>query len=301
MVVTLIRDDMHLYLGAVAMAAAACQQQWDLICICAGAMCLASSAFWVLQRPTASLTKHRVDASMARYFASVLVWCSIAAIAYCIGLCGGFLQDWDIRHNERVVFAASIALGVGVQDTLANFAAGLLLVLFRPFRVGDDITVCDLCFTVESVTAFFTNGSTFSNQHVLIPNSKVIQNIITNWTSNPSIVLELSVHVRFGRQPCSKVRKAMTAAAKDFDAKLLEVVETYPIENPKAVLAKLPSCETNGVYGPMDISSKGTQWMLKPHVPEKAMLRCTDLGYECIHDALMSAGIEVFEECFSGK
>jgi len=242
-----------------------------------------------------------VDVSLARYMASLLVWCSIAAITYCIGICTGFVQDWKIPHNERVVLAASIALGVGAQDTLANFAAGLLLVLFRPFRVGDDIAVCDMCFTVESVTAFFTHGTTFANKHVVLPNIKVIQNTITNWTSNPSIILELSVHVRFGRQPCSKVREALTAAAKDFDTRLLEVVEKHPIINPKLVLEKLPSCEASGVYGPMGITSKGTQWMLKPHVPELAMLRCTDLGYECIHDALMSAGIEVFEDCFPEK
>ena len=83
----------------------------------------------------------------------------------------------------------------------------------------------------------------------------------------------------------------------EFPTKQLEVLEKFPIEDPKAVVECAPKGEVI-VYGPQEITEHGVLWMLKPRIPEVARLRCMDLGNECIHDALMNAiGVAVFFGC----
>lgn len=298
MVVSLVRTDMQYYLGAVAVAVAAYGRQWELVAVVVVATATCSICFWVLSLPSSTLARRGVDASFARFFASLFVWCCIGAIVYTLALCF-FVREMgavSAAHKQRLVLGLSVVLGVSAQDTLGNFAAGLLLVLFRPFRVGDYITVCGQSITVESVTAFFTHGSTIANLHVVLPNKSVIGGTIVNWSSNPSTVLELQVHVKTGQRPCADVRRALTAAAREFDARLQGVVAQCPlVRDPRAALEALPKCEREGVTGPCAITDRGTLWVLKPTVPEPAMAQCTDLGYECILDALLGASIAVFE------
>jgi hypothetical protein len=300
MVLTLVRFDVDLYIGALALAISASRQLWETFTITAVAMLLSALTAGLYQAEASGvLSKRGFDLSLTLYIASVLKWCSLATMVYSFGLSAGvYTPKFDVSFYERVFLVATVAMGAGVQPILSNFAAGLLLVLFRPFRVGDDITAGGHFFTVRSITAFFTHGSIKKdNLHVAIPNNKIIVDTLRNWTSNPTMTLNLSVHVRFGRQPCSKVREAMVKAADAFDAKVLGVLEKFPIEDPKALLDGVPKGAAT-VYGPQAITENGVLWIFKPRIPEVAMLRCMDLGNECIHDALMDAGVEVYETCF---
>lgn len=74
---------------------------------------------------------------------------------------------------------------------------------------GDDVTIGASTFTVQSVTAFFTHGTLFNNHHIALPNQHVLGEVVTNWSSNTTMLLELSVRVRAGGQPCAKVPSAL--------------------------------------------------------------------------------------------
>jgi hypothetical protein len=296
-VLTLVRFDYDLYVGALALAMSASRQLWETFAITAVAMLVSFLTARLFQAESSGkLSKQGYDVSLVLYVASLMKWCSFATMVYSFALSAGFHNPTlSASFQERMVLVVTVIMGAGVQQILSNFAAGLLLVMFRPFRVGDDITAKGQFFTVRSITAFFTHGDVKKdNLHVVIPNGEVIKDTIRNWTSNPTMTLNLSVYVRFGRQPCSKVRDAMVTAAEAFDAKLLGVLEKFPIEDPKAVVECAPKGEVI-VYGPQEITEHGVLWMLKPRIPEVARLRCVDLGNECIHDALMNAGIEVYE------
>ena len=142
--------------------------------------------------------------------------------------------------------ALLVALGVGAQPILNNFTSGLLLVLFRPFRVGDDVQVGDELFTVQAITAFFVTGTTFKNLHISLPNSTVLASTrpLTNYTANTSLNLELSVHVHAGQQPCAAAA-AMSAAAAAYEAGSLRPSRRarWPTRTPSRRRRRLPLCQ----------------------------------------------------------
>jgi small conductance mechanosensitive channel len=81
-----------------------------------------------------------------------------------------------------VLGAAGLAVGLALQGSLANFAAGVLLIMFRPFKVGDTVQICGDIGTVKEINIFNTIMHTPDNQRKIIPNSKVTGDTITNLT-----------------------------------------------------------------------------------------------------------------------
>lgn len=79
--------------------------------------------------------------------------------------------------------AAGLALGLALQGSLSNFAGGLLILIFKPFRVGDFISAQGSEGTVKQITVFNTKLVTFGNQEVIIPNGNLSNDKITNYSS----------------------------------------------------------------------------------------------------------------------
>lgn len=82
-----------------------------------------------------------------------------------------------------VIGAAGLAIGLALQGSLSNFAAGFLLIIFRPFKLGDFIEGGGGTGTVEKIQIFTTQLKTPDNKTLIIPNSSVMSNNITNWTT----------------------------------------------------------------------------------------------------------------------
>jgi small conductance mechanosensitive channel len=74
--------------------------------------------------------------------------------------------------------AAGLAIGLAFQGTLANFAAGVLILIFRPFNVGDRVKSQDLVGNVKEIQVLFTILETDENKRVVMPNSGIYSNII---------------------------------------------------------------------------------------------------------------------------
>ena len=79
-----------------------------------------------------------------------------------------------------IIGAAGLAVGLALQGSLANFAAGVLLIIFRPFKVGDVVEAGGAMGTVEQIQIFTTQLKTPDNKTVIIPNAKVTSDNITN-------------------------------------------------------------------------------------------------------------------------
>ena len=82
-----------------------------------------------------------------------------------------------------VLGAAGLAVGLALQGSLANFAAGFLMIIFRPFRVGDYIEGGGVAGTVEEIQIFTTTLQTPDNKTVIVPNAKMTSDNINNWTA----------------------------------------------------------------------------------------------------------------------
>ena len=82
-----------------------------------------------------------------------------------------------------VIGAAGLAVGLALQGSLANFAAGFMLIFFRPFRVGDYIEGAGVAGTVEYIQIFTTQLKTPDNKVIIIPNAKLTDDNIVNWSA----------------------------------------------------------------------------------------------------------------------
>ncbi|MDJ0751784.1 MAG: mechanosensitive ion channel [Woeseiaceae bacterium] len=93
--------------------------------------------------------------------------------------------------------AAGLAVGLALQGSLSNFAAGVLIVLFRPYRVGDYIEAAGIAGTVEGVQILTTILKTPDNKKIIVPNSQVMDSIITNYSANDTRRVDLTVGVSY--------------------------------------------------------------------------------------------------------
>ncbi|GFE48970.1 mechanosensitive ion channel protein [Roseobacter cerasinus] len=97
-----------------------------------------------------------------------------------------------------VIGAAGLAIGLALQGTLSNVAAGVMLILFRPIKLGDFVEVGGEMGTVKAITLNFTELADISNVQVIIPNSEVWGNVITNYSTNSTRRAEWTFGVGYG-------------------------------------------------------------------------------------------------------
>src|SRR5512138_2924678 len=90
----------------------------------------------------------------------------------------------DTKTFAAVIAAAGLAIGLALQGGLSNFAAGFLIVVFRPFKAGDAINGAGIEGTVEEVQIFSTTLNTPDNKKIIVPNSSLMNGTITNYTAN---------------------------------------------------------------------------------------------------------------------
>ena len=115
-----------------------------------------------------------------------------------------------------VLGAAGLAIGLALQGSLSNFASGVLIVLFRPYKVGDFIEAAGVAGSVEDVQILTTILNTGDNKRVIVPNSQIMGSIITNYSSNDQRRIDLVVGVSYDDN-IDKVRDELNAlvAAED--------------------------------------------------------------------------------------
>jgi small conductance mechanosensitive channel len=150
------------------------------------------------------LTKKNVDGTIVLFVGSIcyfllLTFVIIAALAR-VGI--------QTASFIAVIGAAGLAVGLALQGSLANFAAGFLLILFRPFKEGDYIEGGGTAGTVEDIQIFTTTLVTPDNKKVIIPNSKITDDNIINYTAKGTRRVEWVVGVGYG-DDLDKVRTVL--------------------------------------------------------------------------------------------
>ena len=96
-----------------------------------------------------------------------------------------------------VLGAAGLAVGLALQGSLSNFAAGVLIVLFRPYKVGDWVEAAGISGSVVEVQILTTVLKTGDNKRVIVPNSQIMDAIITNYSANDTRRIDMVVGVSY--------------------------------------------------------------------------------------------------------
>lgn len=112
-----------------------------------------------------------------------------------------------------VLGAAGLAVGLALQGSLSNFASGVMLVLFRPFRKGDYVEAGGTAGTVDEVGIFNTIMTTPDNRRIIVPNGMITSDTITNYSANDTRRIDLIIGVDYG----DDLKAARTAIEKVLD------------------------------------------------------------------------------------
>ena len=126
------------------------------------------------------------------------------------------MQSLGVNLNSLVVFGGAVGVGVGLglQNVVSNFVAGLILLVEQPIRLGDRVETNKVTGDVVRIAARSTWIRTNDNYIMIVPNNEFINNSVTNWTANdPNIRVHLPVGVGYSSDP-EKVREVLLAAAK---------------------------------------------------------------------------------------
>ena len=141
-----------------------------------------------------TLQKKEVDPTLVGFFASMLhgglvIFVVISAISK-LGV--------QTTSFVAVIGAAGLAVGLALQGSLSNFAAGILLILFKPFKVGNFVKAGGEAGVIVEVGIFTTEMKTPDNVQIIIPNSTIMGSAITNVSAHPTRRIDMSLGVGYG-------------------------------------------------------------------------------------------------------
>ncbi len=103
----------------------------------------------------------------------------------------------DTTSIMAIFAAAGLAVGLALKDSLANFSAGVMLILFKPFKVGDFINAAGVSGTVETIRIFNTVMRSGDNQEIIVPNSGIYGGTITNVTARDTRRIDLVIGIGY--------------------------------------------------------------------------------------------------------
>jgi small conductance mechanosensitive channel len=148
----------------------------------------------VAKRLTTKLLNNRkVDTTVVSFVAN-LAWTLVFVFTIVATLGQVGVQTASL---VAVIGAAGLAVGLALQGSLSNFASGVLMVLFRPCRVGDYIEAAGTAGTVDEITIFSTRLRTADNKMIIAPNSAIMNGTITNYSALEKRRIDLTIGVSY--------------------------------------------------------------------------------------------------------
>lgn len=198
---------------------------WSLITLY-GLRLLAAIAVYILGRLAAKLAtnilertleRRKVDPTLASFVTS------LTSIGLTVFVIIAALSQLGIQTTSivAVVGAAGLAVGLALQGSLSNFAAGFLMIMFRPFQVGDYIEGAGTIGTVESIHIFTTQIVTPDNKVIIVPNASLTSDNIVNWSRKKRRRVDMVFGISYG-DDIDKARSVLEAVLAEDDRVLKE-------------------------------------------------------------------------------
>lgn len=169
------------------------------------------------------MTRKEFDPTLTKFLADILLW------ALRVLLFVTFISKLGIETSSfvAVLGAMGLAIGLSLQGSLSNFAGGMLIIVFKPFKVGDIIEAHGTMGTVNEIQIFVTKLINANNQTIFIPNGTLSNGIITNYSMQGFRKVDLTISISYN---------ADIRLAKEIITKVLE-------QNPK--ILKTPKFEVS--------------------------------------------------------
>lgn len=174
-------------------------------------------AGWVSASVRMSLTRLKFDPTLTKFVSKLARW----GVLLLAGLSCLSYFGVETTSFAAVIGAAGLAVGLAFQGTLSNFAAGAMLLLFRPFKVGDVVNIDGNLGKVDEIELFTTTLDTFDNRRFLIPNSAVYGSKIENVTYHPRRRVDVEVGAAYDAD-IDATRTALQEAIRHTDGVLVD-------------------------------------------------------------------------------
>lgn len=181
---------------------------------------------------TKAMEKREVGTDIAPFLASVVGIILKLGLFFVVAGTLGF----DTAGLVAVVAAASFAVGLALQGSLGNFAAGILVLVFKPYRRGDWIQVDDYFGRVEEIQIFNTILETPGAKTLIVPNGQVVENVVTNYSQRGKVRLELQLLMAY-EESFPNIRRVILEAVNK---------STYVLDEP-APMVGIESYDTHNI------------------------------------------------------
>ncbi|MCC5786060.1 MAG: mechanosensitive ion channel [Phycisphaerales bacterium] len=161
------------------------------------------------------LVRAKLDQTIAKFFGNIVAWAVMIVAIMAI------LESFNVRTTglAAVIAGASLAIGLAFQGSLGNLASGIMLMVFRPFKVGDVISVNGVTAKVEEVELFSTILDTFDNRRIFIPNGAIFGNTLENISFHKTRRVDVNVGTVYSAD-LDETREVLMRAASGVHGRL---------------------------------------------------------------------------------
>lgn len=171
--------------------------------------------FWIANRLTkilsSQMNRSQADPTVVNFIRSI----AGTGLKILVLLVAASQLGVEVTSFIAIISALAFAIGLALQGTLGHFASGVLLLFFRPYKVGDLVTIgSGQTGTVEELQIFNTVLTTLDNKRIIVPNGQVTSNVITNISGQGNIGVELTFGIDYG-DDIDKARKIIIQVAKE--------------------------------------------------------------------------------------
>ncbi len=229
---------------------------------------------WVRKILRRSLERNNADTGLIQFLDSFVKYIMYILLALTI------LQRFGVQTTSIVAAIGSVgvAIGLALQGSLSNFAGGVIILLLKPFKVGDYILQGDLEGTVSEIQLFYTTLKTGDNRKIVIPNGQLADNSLINATASETRRLDIKVGISYNGD--IRLAKELLLKLGMEDADTLKEEEKMPM----AVVEDLADSSVNmmlRVWTPTD-----KYWEVKFRLTEKVKLAFDEVGLEIPYNQL---------------
>ena len=140
------------------------------------------------------LRKAGMENILVNFISSIIYWLLLLFVIIAA------LSQLGVNTNSLIALigAAGLAIGLALQDSLKNFASGVLLITFRPFKEGDFVEAGGTTGTVEKITIFSSTLRTPDNKEVIVPNGSIYSDVITNYSAKGTRRVDMVFGIGYG-------------------------------------------------------------------------------------------------------
>lgn len=152
---------------------------------------------WLCRRITNLLTKimekNNIDVTLVKFLSSIVYYTLFIVVMIAVAGQLGI----NTTSFLTIIGAAGLAIALALKDSLANFASGVMLIMFRPIKIGDFVDVGGVTGTVQSIDIFNTTIHSPDNQKHIVPNASITSGVITNVTANDTRRVDLVIGIGY--------------------------------------------------------------------------------------------------------